>query len=85
MLLYPNPLYFIQADLITASVVKLGGSRRRVVGHGCRALQRAAAFQVCRDACGAKRMVSDGCLDTSDYRAPAHHGMCVGLGQNGSA
>jgi len=55
-----------------------------VVGHGRGLLERAAVFEIRRDACGAEAVVADESLDAGRRGAAADHGVRIGLGQ-GSA
>lgn len=40
--LHPDPLDFVEADLVASAVVKLGGASAGMVGHGGRIFQCAA-------------------------------------------
>jgi hypothetical protein len=50
-----DPLDFIERDLIAGTVIELGCARAFVGGHGLGVFQRAAGFQVGRDAGGPER------------------------------
>jgi hypothetical protein len=54
-----DALDFIEADLIIAPVIELGGAGRGVVGDHRRLLERATILQVGRDAGGPEGVIAD--------------------------
>ena len=56
-----------------------------MIGHRRSVLQCAAIFKVGGDSRRSKRVISDQCLEACCQGPPAHHGMRIGLWQNGRA
>jgi hypothetical protein len=83
--LNPHPFDFIQADLIGAPIVELGGAGGGVVGHRGRVLQGASVFEVCRDTGRSEGVITDLGGDAGGGGAAADHGVGVGLGQGRGA
>src|SRR3954470_21543656 len=76
-----DALYLVQADLIAAPVVELGGAGRGVVGDHRRLLQRAAVLEVRGDAGGAKSVIADPSPNACRLRPALDHGVSVRLRQ----
>jgi hypothetical protein len=79
--LYVDALNLIEADVVASPVVKLRGARGGVIGHRRRILQRAAAFQVRRDAGCAERVVADRRANPGRLGTAPHHRIGVRLRQ----
>ncbi len=75
----PHPLVFFERDLVVAAVVKLGGARRRVIGHLLRVLKRPAVGQVIGDAGSAKRVIADLGRDAGLPGPPLDHPVGIRL------
>jgi hypothetical protein len=58
-LLKQDPLDLIQAGLIIAAVVELGGAGRGVIGNQSRLLQRAPVLEIGGDAGGAESVIAN--------------------------
>ena len=54
-----NPLDLIERDFVAGPIIELGGARTFVRRHRLRVLQRAAGFEIRRDARGAKGVAAD--------------------------
>ncbi|MNC03092.1 hypothetical protein D3C75_504880 [compost metagenome] len=78
-----NPFHLIQTDLVPTPVIQLGGARRGMVGHRRRVFQGAPVFQIRGDPGGAEGVIADRRLDPGRQGPSAHHGMRVGLRQDG--
>ena len=59
VLIDANPLHLIQADLVPAPVIQLGGASGGMAGHRSRILQGSLVFQVGCDPRGAKRVIAN--------------------------
>ena len=76
-----NSLDLIEADLVAAPVIELGGAGRGVVGDHRRLLQRAAVLEVGRDAGGAKGVIADPGANARRSRPPLDHRVGIRLRQ----
>ena len=76
-----DPLDLVEADVVAAPVIKLGGARRCVVRHRRGLFERAAIFQIGGDAGRAERVVADRRGDAGRERAAPHHRIRVRLRQ----
>jgi hypothetical protein len=54
-----NPLHFVEAHLVAPAIVELRGAGRGVVRHGGRIFERAAVFQIGRDAGRPEGVIAD--------------------------
>ncbi len=70
-----DPLYLIQAHIIAAPIVELGGARRRMIGHVRRLFQRPAVLQVSGDAGGTERVIAHSSIDAGSKRPTLPHGI----------
>jgi len=84
IVLHPDPLYLIKADFLVPAVVELRRTRAGVVGHPRRLLQRAAVFQIRRDAGRPETVIAELGGDAGRRRPPPDHRVGVGLGQGRS-
>ena len=66
-LLNRNPLDLIQRNLIAGAIIELGRTRAFMRCHGLRVFERAAGFEIGRDARSAKRMASNADARVHDY------------------
>lgn len=66
-----------------AAAVELGGTGAGMIGHGRGGLQRPAIPEISRDPRRPKTMIAHLGLNSGRRRAPADHGIGVGLGQGG--
>src|SRR5271155_4546514 len=72
-----DPLHLVERDLVTRAVVKLGGARAFVCGHGLGVLERAAGFEIGGDPGGAEDVATKFDLEAGIGRAPTNHAIGV--------
>ena len=76
----PDPLDLIEADLVLATVIELGGASAGMIGHGSGVLQGTAVLQIGGDPGRPKTVISQLGRDPGRCGPPADHGVGVGLG-----
>lgn len=83
--LHTDPFDFVKGDVVMASIVKLGRTRRCVVRHRRSVFERATVFQISGDTRRTKRVVANLRVDAGRERSARHHRVRIRLGQGGGA
>src|SRR4051794_32166585 len=68
-----NPPHFIERNLITSAVVKLGRARAFMRGHGLGIFERATGFEIGGDAGRAEYVAAEPLFEPGFGRAAADH------------
>lgn len=79
----PDPLDFIQRDVVGATIIELCRPRARVVCHAGCAFKGATVLEIGGDSGGAEAVVADHGGDACGPSVLPDHGMGAGLGQRG--